>query len=563
MSNAQKYNLTDKRLFPLYLSLMALAVYLWTAPLRDLYGLEARNGLFVKTMVTDGPGLIPSIMGSPYLDYPPLYFWLAWFFSLPAGHVSTVAAILPSTLAAAAMVGITFMLAKNFQPRTALISALLLATCPDFWLKGERATIDMLLALWVSLAVFFLYSRYRTDVNRKGTLKELAALAMMLLAFLTKGPVGLVLPMGIWSTFLIVEKKWRTLRAFAVKFLLLAAACIGGELLFLRQTGGTELIAEVFATQLSGRLADKANEPAYYYLIYLVQGVAPWWIPACWVFHRPGGRNLIGQYIRTFLADFFSHETMRLAACWFFFVLALFTAASSRHSRYLLPLFPALFLLIGRGIGLFLEQRSFSFQRHAAAFCRSFFFLLVAAATAMYAAAPLSYRPPFPYWLAWVALSILIFVLIGRKTRHDFLPLGLALLCVASAMSAESILIEPWLSQQESGRQFVKATEATIERDIPVVLWQINPDGDGIKYALFSNRRSEELFFASSAAQIREIPLPFLLVAFEKSENEVLNLSRRQSMREISRGMLHKEMIISWLVQDNRQGSTLLQGDAE
>jgi 4-amino-4-deoxy-L-arabinose transferase-like glycosyltransferase len=558
----QQKNLTDRPLFPLYLFLVVLAAYIWAAPLRDLYGIEARNGLFVKTMVTEGPSLIPSIMGAPYLDYPPLYFWISWLFSQPAGEVSTLSAVLPSALAAAAMVGLTFLLAKNIGPRTALISALLLATCPDYWLRGSRATIDMLLALWVSLAVFFLYHRYR-NASRAGLVSGLAAPVMMGVAFLTKGPVGLVLPVGIWGTFLLVEKKWRPLAVFAAKSLLLAAFCTGVELLFLWRTGGTELIAEVFTTQLGHRLADKANEPAYYYILYLGQGAAPWWLPACGSFFGARKGGLAGERLRAFVADFFSHETLRLAGCWFFFVLVLFTAASTRHSRYLLPLFPALFLLIGRGAELFLEQRGPRFQQSVTAFFRFFFFLLLAASTVMYAAAPLSYRPPAPYWLAWAAFSLLLFVLAVRKTANDFRPLGLALLCVAAAMTAEALLVEPWLSRQESGRRFVETTEATIEKDLPVVLYRINPDGDGVKYALFSSRRSEELFFVDNAARMENITRPFLLVASEKSAHEVINPGSRLSMREISRGLLHKEMIISWLVQDNRQGGSPLPGGAE
>lgn len=553
MADSQAPAFTDKPLFPLYLASGALVAYIWATPLRDLFGLEARNGLFTKIMVTDGPSLIPTVMGTPYTDYPPLYFWLSWLFSLPAGHVTTLSVVLPSALAAASMVCITFVLARKCSGQTAIIAALALATCPDYWLKSGRATIDMLLAVWVSLTVFFLYLRHGRSASGTGKITEIAAFGMMLLAFLTKGPVGLVLPMGIWSTFLVSEKKWRPLLSFAIKSLLLAASCIGIELLFLWKSGGSELIQKVFEAQLAGRVGEEANEPVYYYFLFLLSGSAPWWIPACLGFFRTGRQDATYVNARTFMTDFFSHEIMRLAACWFFFVLLLFTLASTRHSRYLLPLFPALFLLIGRGIELFGERRSLLRKQGSSTFLRYLFFLIVAAGTVMFAAAPLSYRPPILFWLVWFTCSILVYVALNGKPEKKFQALGLAMLCVGCTMAAEAMLIEPWISYQESGRLFVRETEAKIDPAIPVVLYKINPDGDGIKYALHSSRHSEAFSFAGNIAEINRLPLPFALIAFANSEQELAKLGHETSMKEIALGLLHQDKIKSWLIRDKRQ----------
>ncbi|MBU0909078.1 MAG: hypothetical protein KJ717_05880, partial [Proteobacteria bacterium] len=405
----------------------------------------------------------------------------------------------------------------------------------------------------VTLAVFFLYLRHSRPAAGTGKLTEIAAFVMILLAFFTKGPVGLVLPVGIWSTFLLCEKKWRTLLSFTVKSFLLAAFGIGIELLFLWNSGGSELIQKVFSAQLAGRVGVGANGPVYYYLLYLLSGAAPWWIPACFGFFLAVRQGAAGVNVRTFMSNFFPHEIMRLAACWFFFVFVLFTAASTRHSRYLLPLFPALFLLIGRGIELFWEQMSLPRKQGTATFFRYFFFLIVAAGTVMYVAAPLSYRPPILFWLVWSACSILIYVLLTKKTGKNSQAFGLALLCVGCAMAAEAMLVEPWISYQESGRLFVRETEAKIDQTIPIVFYKISPDGDGIKYALHSSRRSETLSFTGDSAEINRLPLPFVLVSFAKSEQELTKFGNEKSMEEIAQGLLHKKIIKSWLIRDMKQ----------
>ena len=560
MSMTQHQSYLDRPLFPLTLFLAVLAAYIWATPLRDLFGLEARNALFTKNMISDGPGLIPMLMGTPYADYPPLYFWLSWLFSLPAGRVTPLSAVLPSALAAAAMVAVTFMLARKISAQTALIAALALATCPDYWLKAGRATIDMLLALWVSLAVFLLYLRYRRPAAIAGVVAETTALVMMLLAFFTKGPVGLALPVGIWATFLICERKWRSLLSFAMKSLLLASACIGIELLVLWHAGGGELIRKVYEAQLASRLNDQANEPLFYYPFYLLFGAAPWWIPACLGFYLSGRRHGGNTARRTFLSDLFSQEIMRLAACWFFFVLILFTAASTRHNRYLLPLFPALFLLIGRGIELFLVNSRLLRRQRAAGFLNYLFWLIIAGVTIMFLTAPLSYRPPVFFWLVWSTCSLFVYELLSREaTRNIRLP-GLAMLCAGCIMAAEAMMIEPWISQQESGRVFVRDTEGMIEKGIPVVLYKINPDGDGIKYALHSSRPSEKLFFVNSLKEINKIPSPFLLIAFNKAENELAMLDHGKSIQKIAQGLLHQDEITSWLFTDKKQGMPWVKG---
>ncbi len=149
--------------------------------------------------------------------------------------------------------------------------------------------------------------------------------------------------------------------------------------------------------------------------------------------------------------------------------------------------------------------------------------------------------------------SSLIYLLLANKTGQNLRAVSLALLCVGCAMAAEAMLIEPWISQRESGRDFVRQTEADIAPTIPVVLYKINPDGDGIKYALYSNRPSEDLSFAHTPAELGGHPLPFVLVAFAKMENEVAMYAHRKSMQEITQGLMHRKNITSWLIGEQKQ----------
>jgi 4-amino-4-deoxy-L-arabinose transferase-like glycosyltransferase len=142
---------------------MVLLAYTWSTSFRDIYGLEARNALMAREMLEGSLSLVPKVLGRPYPDYPPLYFWLETLFSWPFGHVCTFSAVFPSALAASGLVVLSYYLGREISYRAGWLTALILATCPEFWLKGSRATIDMLLAFEVTLALFFLYQKYKEE----------------------------------------------------------------------------------------------------------------------------------------------------------------------------------------------------------------------------------------------------------------------------------------------------------------------------------------------------------------------------------------------------------------
>jgi len=83
------------------LFLVPIVVYTWAVPFRDIFGLEARNALMAREMIENGLTLIPRAMGRPYPDYPPLYFWFAYLFSVPVMKVTPLTIVLPSAISAA------------------------------------------------------------------------------------------------------------------------------------------------------------------------------------------------------------------------------------------------------------------------------------------------------------------------------------------------------------------------------------------------------------------------------------------------------------------------------
>lgn len=99
----------------------------------------------------------PTIGGLPWLEKPPLPFWLAAASGRLAGGFSPLSARLPSALAALGLVlGVATLAARRYGPAVGLLSGAVQATTAWTVMRGRLAEADVLLACLVawSLAAF-------------------------------------------------------------------------------------------------------------------------------------------------------------------------------------------------------------------------------------------------------------------------------------------------------------------------------------------------------------------------------------------------------------------------
>jgi 4-amino-4-deoxy-L-arabinose transferase-like glycosyltransferase len=142
-------------------------------------------------MLLRGDWVIPYLQGEPYLDKPPILYWLvmgsySWF------CIQDWAARLIPALAVHGTVLTTFFLGRRILgERAALWGSLVLCLTPGLMGIGRLLVLDGLLTLWVTLALFSAFEAVRGSRFRRGWWL-LAALACGL-GVLTKGPVCLLL----------------------------------------------------------------------------------------------------------------------------------------------------------------------------------------------------------------------------------------------------------------------------------------------------------------------------------------------------------------------------------
>ncbi len=145
----------------------------------------------------------PTLNFRPWLEKPPLLFWIEalsfrWF------GVSEWSARLPvSVLSLLAALGCTLLLKRLHGLRIGLLALIILSSCPLFVIFSRAASTDAPLVACLTLALIWAFQGYLTG----GIASAVAASIALGLAILAKGPVALLLGLSIIVGFSILKGK--------------------------------------------------------------------------------------------------------------------------------------------------------------------------------------------------------------------------------------------------------------------------------------------------------------------------------------------------------------------
>ena len=319
----------------LLLGVVLLLLGLGSRPLWDID--EGMHAVTPRVMVQTGDWLAPTFNGEPFHDKPPLYNWLVAVSFVLLGYTE-FAARLPGALLGLATVFLTYLSGRRLLgPPAAFLGAVVLLCSLEFVVLSRAVMYDIVLAFFVTLALFAWYRAY-TDQQRRGRFLMLMYGAIGL-GVLAKGPLGVVIPGGVVFVFLLLRRDLRfLLRMMLVRgtLVVLALALPWNIAMALRDP---EYLRYFLLQQNLGNFASAAAarhpEPFYYYVVILLVGFFPWvcYLPAAIAQTFRRGRPF--DPARLFLL------------CWFGFVLLFFSAATSKLAPYVLLLFPPVALLVG------------------------------------------------------------------------------------------------------------------------------------------------------------------------------------------------------------------------
>lgn len=447
---------------------------------------EPRVAGIGRSMLDSGDWVVPRLGGEPFLEKPPLYWWVqVTGFELLG--VSDRTARLPSGVFSLLALLVTFRLGQRLGgPRAGLLAAAVLATSREYFEVTHKLLVDPALVAVVAAAQLgflgWLLPRDAREQRRGAVLLGLT----VPLAFLAKGLVGPVLCLGPPLLLLLATGRARELRRAG---LVLAVAVLGSLalvlpwLLLLAQRAGATALREVALTQTLGRVVgsdaiiDHA-EPVWYYL-------ASPEILAPWVLAVPA---LIAAGVWRRRREDWPPAILFML---FVFGVALLSLPSGKRGLYLLPLVPGLCAVVGwwlsgagRGQGprrlergtLLLLLGLVTLLVLAVAVVASALVLVPAADLPSALAAPAAGLSP---WQAGVLAALALAATVAqtrqlvRQLRTPSLPNPAWILVpLALLLMGNLLVVEPFLDRRESLRPLMAAVERLIPGDGPVVAWR-------------------------------------------------------------------------------------------
>jgi 4-amino-4-deoxy-L-arabinose transferase-like glycosyltransferase len=152
---------------------------------------ESRYAEIAREMTLRGEWVVPYLQGEPYLDKPPLLYWLVGLSYRVFGVHDWAARLVPALATHGSVLLVYLFGRRSLGERAAFRGALALGLAPGFLGMGRLLLLDGLLTFCTTLALFAAFEAVRGPRLRRGWWL-LAGLACGL-GVLAKGPIALVL----------------------------------------------------------------------------------------------------------------------------------------------------------------------------------------------------------------------------------------------------------------------------------------------------------------------------------------------------------------------------------
>ncbi len=325
--------------------MLAGLVLLWFAATAWLRPLalpdEGRYVGVAWEMLRSGDWLTPTLNGLPYFHKPPLFYWITAASMSVFGVNEWAARAAPILGAWLGTMALYLFVRRWHSERLALHTLLALLAQPLFYIGGQFANLDMLVAAFITATIVLLaHATLSIEQGRpyRGALR--AAYAMSALAILSKGLIGAVIPALVLLGWLGTTRRWRTLPHLlspsgAALFLLLTAPW-----LIAMQWKFPDFLDYFIVVQHFRRFAAGGfnnPQPVWFYPAVLL------------VFSLPGLPWLYRHFTRAPAVVEPGRAISALMWLWTLVVVVFFSIPQSKLLGYILPAVPPLACLMADG----------------------------------------------------------------------------------------------------------------------------------------------------------------------------------------------------------------------
>ena len=312
---------------------------------------EGRYSEIAREMSVSGDFVTPRLNGLKYFEKPPLQYWAtAIAYDVFGEHNWT--ARLWAALTGLFGVGCVYWIARRmYGLETAIAATAISASSLWYFAMAHINTLDMGLTAWMTLTlVAFLHAQRDDATPRQRSIAMHVAWAAMALAMLSKGLIGIVLPGGVLVFYSLWQRDWKMWDRLHIATGLLLFLAIVVPWFAWVQARNPEFSQFFFFHEHLDRFSSTTHrrEGAWWYFVpILIGGLAPWTLLLAWVLPSMA-RDLRRKdapidHSASTKKPFHSE---RLLFVWVAFIFLFFSASGSKLPSYIVPVFPALALLL-------------------------------------------------------------------------------------------------------------------------------------------------------------------------------------------------------------------------
>lgn len=302
---------------------------------------EGRYSEIPREMVATGDWLTPRLNGIKYFEKPPFQYWATAAAYKIFGEHEWTARLWPALTGFAGILLTYFAGAALFGTLAGFYSALILASSVGYVFVAHVATLDMGVTFFMTLTLAGLLLGLREPKGtRANRIWMHVAWAGMAFAALSKGLIGVVLPGMVLAAYVLLERDLGLLRRLCL---------LSGSGLFLALAAPWFIAVSIanpgffdffFIHEHFQRFLTKAHRrpgPWWYFFPILAFSILPWIVTLCDALPRMRKRRGAPSQF----------QPQRFLLLWIVLIFAFFSLSGSKLPSYILPILPALALLMG------------------------------------------------------------------------------------------------------------------------------------------------------------------------------------------------------------------------
>ncbi len=322
---------------------------------------ETRYVNIARAMFFNNDFITPYLNYEPFLEKPPLFYWLIVFLYKLTGSTDEFVSRIPTAASCTSMVFATYFFGKKALGSKVfgLVSALILLSNIWILLFSHIAILDM---GFTALCTVSIYCAIITLFDIKEENKKYfwyLGYLLMALSVLQKGLIGIIIPaLVVGLTFLTFNKGKELIKPVNIipgLLIFLIFALPWHILAYIANGNGffeDYIVKHHFARFLNSSLGIERKQPFLFYIPIICAGFLPWIFSFISSTIR-GIKSLIKDFKASksfkqmLSADTSDRKLLVFASIYALSIFIFFSISSTKLPTYILPIFPALSLITG------------------------------------------------------------------------------------------------------------------------------------------------------------------------------------------------------------------------